>query len=101
MANLYNSAEEGVDTNDVLSFPTTLKGSEPRRRIEDFFCQDGHGVMNVDFLSGRIFGVSDTCSGDHSVHDGCVDTVTCCTHIFLLRARSLLMRVTYTHGSSS
>ena len=22
MANLYNSAKEGVDTNDVLSFPT-------------------------------------------------------------------------------
>ena len=25
--------------------------SEPRRRIEDFFCQDGHGVINVHFFS--------------------------------------------------
>ena len=26
MANLYNSAKEGVDTNDVLSFPTECLG---------------------------------------------------------------------------
>ena len=32
MANLYNSAKEGVDTNDVLSFPT---GYEPK--AHDFY----------------------------------------------------------------
>ena len=49
-------------------------GSDPRQRI-DFFCQDGHGVMNVDFFWTEfsvqcLSGVSYACSGDYSVYDG-------------------------------
>ena len=46
-----------------------LKGSEHRRRIEYFFCQDRHGVMNVDF-SDSFLGVSYTCVGDYTVYGG-------------------------------
>ena len=53
----------------------------------------------------QFFRVSYTCVGDYSVYGGSVHTLTCCTHIFLRRARSLrishiFMRVTHTHGSS-
>ena len=38
------------------------------------FCQDGHGVMNVNFCLDRVFPtfflVSFTCSSDYSVYDG-------------------------------
>ena len=80
------------------------KGSEPRRRIE-VFCQDGHGVMNVDF-SDRFSGFRTHVVVTTVCTTGGVHTLTCCTHIFLHMARAqshlhIFMRVTHTHGSSS
>ena len=81
------------------------KGSEPRRRIEVFFCQDGHGVMNVDF-SDRFSGFRTHVVVTTACTTAGVQTLTCCTHIFLHMARAqshlhIFMRVTHTHGSSS
>ena len=44
------------------------------------FCQDGHGVMNVDFFFWQFFWDSYTCSSDYSVYDGR------CTYTHLLHA---------------
>ena len=61
-----------------------VRNVAPRRRIDqNVFCQDGHGVMNVDFFQ-QVFWVLYTNSSDYSVYDGGVHTLTCCTHIFLL-----------------
>ena len=62
-----------------------------------FFCQDGHGVMNVlffstEFFSDRFFRFSCTCSSNYSVYDGSVHTLTCCTHVFLLHSLSAHLR---------
>ena len=60
--------------------------------------------LDRDF-SDNFFRVSYTCSGNYSVYDGSVHTLTCRTHIFLVHTHSvhishIFMRVTYTHGSS-
>ena len=73
------------DGHGMMKSEKFLQGSEPRRRIEDFVCQDGHGVMSVNFFLDRIFltelfNVSYTCSSDYSVYDGF------CTYTHLLHA---------------
>ena len=114
--NKYQQVRSRRTWNDEVWF--FLKGSEPRRRIEEFFFfgQDGHGVMNVDFFflaefSRLSFFFFFSGFRTHVV----ATTVVCdggCTYTHLLHAHvsahsactvtsTLLMRVTYTHGSSS
>ena len=82
-----------------------LSASEPRRRIEYFFCGDGHGVMNVVFFSTEFSWQSFWWFRTHVV----ATTVCTYTHLvhalFLLHSLSAHIRTsscvcTYTHGSS-
>ena len=72
-----------------------MKSSEPPRRIEDFFCHDGHGVMKIDSFSRQSFldrvfsGFRTHVAATAVCTTGGVHTRTCCTHIFLGTARSL------------
>ena len=61
--------------------------------------------LGTEFVSTEFFRVSYTCSSDYSVYDGvCTYTHLLHAHFsvaqFALRTSTLLMRVTYTHGSS-
>ena len=49
-----STSKKDQDGHEMMKSEKFLRGFAPRRRIEDFFCQDGHGVMNVDFFD-RIF----------------------------------------------
>ena len=96
-----STSKKGQDRHGMRIF----KGFRTQTTNWSFFCQDGHGVMNVDFsdrFSGfRTHVVVTTVCTTAGVH-----TLTCCTHIFLHMARAqshlhIFMRVTHTHGSSS
>ena len=105
----HGKMKSGIFFEGVLYIHTL---TEPRRRIEEFVCKDGHGVMNVHFfsLSAESFPtdflrVSYTCSGNNSVYDGgCTHTHLSHAHFsvaqFVCAHPHIFMRVTYTHGSS-
>ena len=40
-----STSKKDQDGHGTMKSENFLKGSEPRRRIEDFFCQECHGVM--------------------------------------------------------
>ena len=46
-----STSKKDQDGHGMMKSENFCKGSEPRRRIEDFFGQDGHGVMNVNVCS--------------------------------------------------
>ena len=55
MANLYNSAKEGVDTNDVLSFPTGRVRVQAQRPPQSWFeCPISALVLQLEY-SGVLF----------------------------------------------
>ena len=82
-----------------------FKGSETRWRIEFFFCQDGHGVMNVVFFRQIFEGVPHTCSSDYSMYDSGVykhspvaRTFFCCTKFVCAHHICTLLRRVHIHA---
>ena len=50
-----STSKKDQDGHGMMKSDNFLKGSEPRRRIEVIFCQDGYGVVNVEFKKPTDF----------------------------------------------
>ena len=106
------TSEKDQDGYGMMKSEIFFKGFRTQTTNWRIVCQDGHGVMNVDFFSTEFSPPS--FFKEFRTHvvattlctTVCVDTLTCCMHFFLHPTRSLrtsyiLMRVTHTHSSNS